>query len=756
MQHKKEEPYLLGNLKEEEVFRLLFQSAMEGFAIVNKAGVIVLNNPGLEVLFGYGAGKLRGKNIGSIVPYQFRDQHQHHLERFHKKPQKRPMGIGMDLLGLKKDGTEIPIEVSLSYLQVNGELYAVAYVTDISKRKRMEASLKLANQELEKYALRLKHSNEELEHSAMELKQSRAWLAEAQMIARLGSWEWDIDTNVFTWSDQFYRNLGYEPEEVEPSRENFLAKVAEEDQNKVSVNLDNAIKRGQPFSHQYRVCFPNGSRRVMAENVVLIQDSSGKPAKLFGSSQDVTLQKKTEDALRAREAKFREMMENLPAGAVFLEGDTIGMNKAAENIIGFKREEITTSDQWFSKLHGEKSSEFKTMYEDWKGQGFPDTPTVPVTNKRGEQIWVRFAVYQEERFTVWLLQDVTQQKNAEEALRKEKEIARMYLDMAGSMIIALDAQARVTLINQKGCDMLEYEERDILGKDWLEHFIPPSEKEQVGQVFQQLIGGGKNPDTEYFENGVLTRSGSVKVIEWHNTLIRNQWGNPIGMLGSGIDITGRLEMDKVKTNAILQGQEQERKRLAKELHDGLVQTLSAISLNLKALEEHLHDLPVVETTAYNNAMKLLDEAIIDTRNLSHDLLPSVLEHYGLIKAVSDLVDKMNSNKSIRFTFEYNVYYGEFNKLIEIGIYRIIQELVQNIVKHSRADFANIELAQADGFLEIKIEDNGVGFEGTMEEMQSNGIGLRNVVTRVRSLNGIITLDSTDRKGTTVKISVPLP
>lgn len=754
MPNKKESPHLLADLKEGEVFRLLFQSALEGFALVDKAGIIVFNNPGLETLFGYGPGKLLGRNIDSIVPYQFRDQHQRHLQDFYQQPKRRPMGIGLDLLGLKQDGSEIPIEVSLSYLEVSDEFYAVAYVTDISRRKRMETSLKLANQELEKYALRLKQSNEELEQSAMELKQSRAWLAEAQMIAKLGSWEWDIDSNAFAWSDQFYRNLGYEPGEIAPSRENFLARVDEQDRERVSINLDNAIKRGQPFSHQYSVHFTDGPKRVMAENVVLIQDTSGKPAKLFGSSQDITLQKKTEDALRAREAKFREMMENLPAGAVFLEGESIGMNKAAENIIGFSRDEITTPDQWFNKLHGEKSQEFKDRYEEWKAQGFPDSPAIPVINKQGEQIWVRFAIYQEERFTVWLLQDVTRQKTAEEALRKEKETAQMFLDMAGSMILALDANASVTLINQKGCDILGYEEKDILGKNWLEHFIPPSEKTRVEDVFQQLISERKT-GAEYFENGVMTRTGTMRIIEWHNTLIRNRRGDPIGILGSGIDITGRLEMDKVKTDAILQGQEQERKRLAKELHDGLVQTLSAISLNLKALEEHLQELPKVETKAYNNAMKLLDEAIVDTRNISHDLLPSVLEHYGLTKAVSDLVDKMNSNKTIRFAFEYNVYHGEFDKVIEVGIYRIIQELVQNIVKHSRADYAHIDLNQLDGFLEIKIEDNGVGFEGTMEEMQSNGIGLRNVVTRVRSLNGIITLDSTDRKGTTVKISIPI-
>ena len=82
-------------------------------------------------------------------------------------------------------------------------------------------------------------------------------------------------------------------------------------------------------------------------------------------------------------------------------------------------------------------------------------------------------------------------------------------------------------------------------------------------------------------------------------------------------------------------------------------------------------------------------------------------------------------------------------------------MVQNISKHARANTAKIRLQQVQDFLELTIEDNGVGFEGTLAEMQADGIGLRNVVTRVRSLNGIITLDSTDGKGTTVKINVPL-
>ena len=205
---------------------------------------------------------------------------------------------------------------------------------------------------------------------------------------------------------------------------------------------------------------------------------------------------------------------------------------------------------------------------------------------------------------------------------------------------------------------------------------------------------------------------------------------------------------------MLQGQEQERQRIATELHDGLVQTLSAISLNLKALEDEIDRLEHSEVEAYKNAMDLLDHAIQDTRLISHDLMPSALERFGLIKAMEDLVYRTSKNKVLIIDFKTNLGYDIRDLYMITNLYRILQELLQNIVKHAQASEVEVELWEIGNRIRLRVKDNGVGFEGSPEEMQSNGIGLRNISTRVKSMNGKLVLDSTTADGTTVVVEVP--
>ena len=128
-------------------------------------------------------------------------------------------------------------------------------------------------------------------------------------------------------------------------------------------------------------------------------------------------------------------------------------------------------------------------------------------------------------------------------LREERDKAQKYLDIAGVILVAIDAEQKVTLMNKKGIEILGYSEEEIIGKNWFDNFIPERDRDSVRRVFAKLLAGEIKP-VEYFENRVLTKSGEERLIAWHNTLLKDESGNTVGTLSSGEDVTERRQSRK--------------------------------------------------------------------------------------------------------------------------------------------------------------------------------------------------------------------
>ena len=159
---------------------------------------------------------------------------------------------------------------------------------------------------------------------------------------------------------------------------------------------------------------------------------------------------------------------------------------------------------------------------------------------------------------VLVFRDQSEQRAAQRLLTQEKEKAQQYLDVVGVMLIALDTSGHVTMVNRKGCEILGYQEGDILGKDWFEHFLPDKVRDEVKGAFSRIISGHLEMD-EYLESVVLTNSGEARLIAWHNSILRDQDGSIIGTLSSGEDITERKAVEEAlreseeRLNYVLEG-----------------------------------------------------------------------------------------------------------------------------------------------------------------------------------------------------------
>ena len=215
----------------------------------------------------------------------------------------------------------------------------------------------------------------------------------------------------------------------------------------------------------------------------------------------------------------------------------------------------------------------------------------------------------------------------------------------------------------------------------------------------------------------------------------------------------KKENDRIKMQSVrqvFQAQEDERDRLAKDLHDDLGGTLSVIRLKVTDFQQKINGLQSDEREAYEETIRLITRACDDLREISHSLKPKFFLENGLIGTIQERLSILNRVSVVNFDFVYQ-YTIRLDPEVELSIYRIVNELINNVVKHSCATQATVQLVESADELVITVEDNGIGFEGSET---AGGIGLKNVYSRVQYLGGRYTIDS-NKNGTTITLEIPL-
>ncbi|HEX8531924.1 MAG TPA: ATP-binding protein, partial [Cytophagales bacterium] len=219
----------------------------------------------------------------------------------------------------------------------------------------------------------------------------------------------------------------------------------------------------------------------------------------------------------------------------------------------------------------------------------------------------------------------------------------------------------------------------------------------------------------------------------------------------------RLEQQQALLNAILEAQEEERRRISESLHNGVGQILCATKLSLASLEpDDPADRQPRAAEALQKTDALLTEAIVETRRVSHELMPILLKDFGLKQAIGEFCNRF-AGTGIRL--ECHCFPERLPALLEMAIYRISQELVNNIVKHSGATRAVVEVSKDQAFVYLDVQDNGKGMareEGTGAYPPGKGIGLRTIRDRVKLLGGTVEIDAEPGKRTEIFICLPLP
>lgn len=217
-----------------------------------------------------------------------------------------------------------------------------------------------------------------------------------------------------------------------------------------------------------------------------------------------------------------------------------------------------------------------------------------------------------------------------------------------------------------------------------------------------------------------------------------------------------LHQQELRSKAVIEAEEKERVRIARELHDGIGQQLSAAKMNISGLEGALKLNTEDEKTMLKNALDLLDESVKEVRAVSHSMMPNALIKSGLVSAVREFINKISSAGNLKINLEIIGLQQRLDPTVENVLFRVLQEIVNNIIKHSRASTVGIQFIKHETELTVLVEDDGVGFNVSEQlNREDAGIGLKNIQSRIEYLNGEVYFDSFPGKGTTITIEIPI-
>jgi len=459
--------------------------------------------------------------------------------------------------------------------------------------------------------------------------------------------------------------------------------------------------------------------------------------------------------------------------------------------------EMAFNDRW-SEMLGLEPDTVEPHYKTWEKLIHPDDlPRVQNELKvsfsgQSSRIFSEYRIGSEPDHWVWILTlgkvlerggegnplraagtnlDITRLKTVEMKLRSEKTRAQQYLDLAGVLFVALDTKGIVTMINRKGCQVLGLPADYIIGRNWMENFVPDRIRKEIQSVANDLM----DVDTdgmEYHVNPIKTASGSEALIAWRNTALHDEDGHVVGHLSSGMDITKmrnhELALEKYQRRLqslaaqLAMTEDQLRQDIASGLHDSIGQNLAALKLSIDLVGLNLEkndclDLTVVKKDL-EKASLVIDGIVQETWSLSFQLSPPGLYESGVRSALEWLVARYNEKFNCNFILVSQDQPLPREKGGRGLLFQMIRELMLNAVKHGGASEVKISLSSGGNYILASVVDNGSGFETDAvmtEEGDVGGFGLFSIKERLAYISGSLEVDSTVGEGTRVVIRFPL-
>lgn len=343
--------------------------------------------------------------------------------------------------------------------------------------------------------------------------------------------------------------------------------------------------------------------------------------------------------------------------------------------------------------------------------------------------------------------------SADELSNWDHRLVRTVLNTAPCLIIVLDRDGRIVRFNRTCCELTGYTFDEVRGRRVWEFLLPPEQIERVGAVFQSLVSEppGAVDFSAYphaYENEWLTRKSDRRLILWSNDAIRNARGEVTAVMGTGLDITDRKELQR--RLAVVRTQEQ--RRLARDLHDDIGGELTGLRLLAATLQGQLEREGSPSVGRLTALVERIDAAHRRVRAVSQDLSPVEDVPEGLVTALHRLAEQCETTHGVpcRVVSDPPVQIGDGT--LAIHLFRIAQEAVTNALRHGKAREIRLELVRDDRGVRLEIADNGTGL--SPRPSRPRGFGLSAMRQRARELSGELTVQPRREGGTRVTCLIP--
>jgi PAS domain S-box-containing protein len=456
-------------------------------------------------------------------------------------------------------------------------------------------------------------------------------------------------------------------------------------------------------------------------------------------------------------ARYRALVEQIPA-VVFMAYLDRGIGEAyvspqIEAALGFSQEEwLEDPVRWYNHIHPADKQRWSTDAAEMLLTGKPLRSAYRVVARDGRVIWFHCEakMIRKEGGEPWFIHgvgfDITDLKQTEEALQKERNVVSAILDTVGALVVVLDPDGRIVRFNRAGEKSTGYSIAEVMGQKIWDLFMVPEEVERFRATFEQLC---RDQIPNEYESYLVKRDGERRLIAWSSKLLPVPDGNGSSVIATGIDITERKEMEKT----ILEVSVREQRQIGQDLHDGLGQHLTGIAFMTKVQEQKLMEKSLPEAGDAAKIVKLVNEAIHKTRELARGLLPVVSDAEGLMSALQQWAGEVEDLFAISCQFQCATPVLIHDETAATHLYYIAREAVNNAIKHGHVNRIVIRLAADEQQGVITIQDNGCGIPDIAE--RNKGIGLHLMNYRARMVGGSVEVQRVATGGTVVTCLFPI-
>jgi PAS domain S-box-containing protein len=567
---------------------------------------------------------------------------------------------------------------------------------------------------------------------------------------------------------------GRSPESVYQETRSWLDAVHPEDREQVAVALRGV---GQiRFDEEFRIVRPDGEIRWVHDRVFPIHDESGEIYRLAGIVEDITARKQIEEALRESEARYRSVVDSqtelicryLPDTTLTFINDAYCryFGTTQEALIGTKfLELIPEPAREVSRKHVESLIENPRVEMDEHMVLLPDGGI-------GWQQWVDHAIFDENGKVVEFQavgRDITERKQIEEERHKDEERLRLALEAGRMGVWEWDTKTNVVKWAKENFTILGLApfSLDLDYHAWADRVHPDDLPMAVGEINRAIAEKGEFR----YEYRVIWPDGSVRWVEDRGKPVYDEGGQCVKVSGLILDITERKEAEAALRESedalrksyariedlagrLIAAQEEERRHIARELHDDLNQQVAALAIGISRIKRQF---PNAEAAILEQIVRLrekTDSLSERIRQVSHELHSSILQHAGLRAAMNSFCAEFSDREGIAVTLDIQGGVETVQPDAALCLYRVAQESLRNIARHSGARIALVALARVNGAIELRVSDQGVGFDPA-QARDRRGLGLISMEERVKLLHGSLLLTTQPGVGTELKATIPL-